>query len=442
MVYFLMCGLAEMSSYSPTTGSFCQYSGEYVDPAFGFAMSWNYWFNWAITVATEVLAAALIMQFWFPGVNVLVWSVVFFVLIVGLNAMTVKMYGETEYWLSFIKVSAVIIFIVVGTLSIIGLVGNHGQVGFQNWHIGDAPFHGGWIGFFAVFLVAGFSFQGTELIGIAAGEADKPQKSIPKAIKSTFWRLVIFYVCAISIVGFLIPYNSSLLINGGSDVNISPFTLIFKDAGLTYAASIMNVIILVAILSACNASMYSATRTLWHMGKSSHAPKIFSYINSRGVPILALIVTAIIGCAFFAINFLDSQTVFLWLLNISSLAGFMAWFGIALSHYRFRKAYKIQGKETRNLFFKAPFFPWASMLSLLMILIIIIGQGLSLLLSNSVSFIHFLSTYIGLLVFLVLYLGCKAIKKTKLVPLKQCKLQLKAIIYNFLIIIISIELTD
>ena len=428
MVYFLMTSLGEMAAYSPTTGTFCEYSTKYVDPALGFTTGWNYWFNWAITVATEVIAAALIMQYWFPDVPIIIWSVFFFLLVLGMNVFSVKIYGEVEYWMSFIKVSTVIIFIVIGALSIVGLTGVGGSVGFQNWHVGDAPFHNGYWGFITVFMIAGFSFQGSGLIGVTAGEAKDPEKSIPKAIKQTFWRLVIFYILAVVVISFLIPYNDPTLIAPGADhdVSISPFTTVFANAGLSSAATIMNIIILTAILSACNASMYSATRILWHLGKTRQAPHIFSKINKNGTPIVALFATGLVGSAFFVVSFLDSGVVFTWLVNVSSLAGFTAWFTVALSHYRFRRAYIKQGKDLKDLPYQSKFFPWAPLLALALVSIVIVGQGINILTSDNSSWtdvaFHFVSTYIGLIVFVVMYLVYKIVKKSKLVKLEECDL--------------------
>ena len=419
MVYFLMCSLGEMACNRPTTGSFCEYSSKYVSPEFGFAMSWNYWFNWAITIAAEITAAALIMQFWFPETHTIVFCIVFFLLIFGLNLFAVHIYGETEYWLSFIKVSAVIIFIVVGGLSIFGLLADHGPVGFKNWHILDGPFHHGLAGFISVFLIAGFSFQGTELIGIAAGEAKEPQKAIPLAIKRTFWRLFLFYILAIGIISFLIPFNSPSLMSTGSDATVSPFTVVFENAGLNSAATVMNVIILVAILSAANASMYSATRVMWHLSSSGQAPKVFKHVNKRGLPIYSLFITALIGSLFFLTSFLGNGTVFIWLVNVSSLSGFIAWFGIALSHYRFRKAIYIQKINLSTLSYKAKWFPYAPLISMLLIVFIIIGQEYQGIFDGNISLTKFLATYIGLFLFIGLIIGFRTIKKTKMIRLQN-----------------------
>ncbi|MBM7072481.1 amino acid permease [Shewanella sp. 202IG2-18] len=422
MVYFLMSSLGEMAAFRPTTGSFCEYSTKYVSPEFGFAMGWNYWFSWAITIAAEITAASLVMQFWYPGVNIIIWSVIFFVAIFALNMFAVHVYGETEYWLSFVKVSAVVIFIVVGTLAIFGLIGTKEAVGFQNWQISGGPFHHGFTGFMAVFLVAGFSFQGTELIGVAAGEAREPQKAIPLAVKKTFWRLFIFYVLAIGVISFLIPFNSPTLISSNSDSTTSPFTQILSNAGFASAATIMNIVVLVAILSAANASMYSATRIMWNLAKSNHAPKTLEYVNKRGLPIAALIITAAIGSLFFLTSLLGNGTVFIWLVNISSLSGFIAWFGIALSHYRFRNAFYAQNRDLNELPYRSKWFPIAPIIAMILILLIIFGQEYESLTSGSMGIEKFLATYLGVFTFIGLIIGYRLIKKTKTIPLEDCDL--------------------
>ena len=432
MVYFLMASLGEMAAHSPVSGTFCEYATRYVDPALGFSTGWSYWFNWAITVATEVIAAALVMQYWYPDSSILMWSSFFFFLVLAMNLFSVRIYGEVEYWLSFIKVTTVIIFIIVGALAIFGLVGHHESVGFKNWHIGDAPFHNGFWGFVAVFMIAGFSFQGSELIGVTAGEAKDPTTSIPKAIKQTFWRLVLFYILTVIVVSFLMPYNNAALIKAGAgeDISVSPFTIIFQNIGLSSAATIMNVIILTAIISACNASMYSATRVLWHLGKTNQAPKIFATTNKNGTPVFALLATGLIGSAFFFVSFVGSGTIFTWLINVSSLAGFIAWFTIALSHYRFRRAYVKQGNSLKDLPFVAKFFPWAPLIALTLVSVIIIGQGISIFRDVDRGWLsltlEFLSTYVGFIAFILLYFGYKFIKKTKLIKLEDCDLTRKS----------------
>lgn len=188
----------------------------------------------------------------------------------------------------------------------------------------------------------------------------------------------------------------------------------------------MNVIILTAIISACNASMYSATRVLWHLGRIKQAPQFFATTNSKGTPMIALLITALIGSSFFFVSFVGSGQIFTWLVNVSSLAGFIAWFTIALSHYRFRRAYIKQGKSLSDLPFVAKFFPWAPIIALILVSVVIVGQGVTMLTMEGRSWssviIEFLSTYVGFFAFVILYFAYKFIKKTKLIKLEDCDL--------------------
>ena len=211
-----MTSLGKMATYMPVTGSFETYASKFVDPAFGFALGWNYWYNWSITIAVEMVAGAMIMQYWFPGIPSLVWSVGILALLFGLNILSSKAYGESEFWFASIKVVAVLIFLTVGVAMIFGIIGNH-YIGLSNFIFLDpksglkGPFPYRFKGILMVFLIAGFSFQGTELVGIAAGESEDPEKNIPKAIKSVFWRIIIFYLGSIFIISALIPFMQALL---------------------------------------------------------------------------------------------------------------------------------------------------------------------------------------------------------------------------------------
>ena len=405
IVYFLMTSLGEMSAYKPSSGSFCDYSNEYVGRSFGFAMGYNYWLNWAITIAAEVSAAAIIMTFWFPEINGAIFSMVFFLAIFIFNIFSVRVYGETEYWLSMMKVGVIVLFIILGLIAL----GHKPQFGTNNWHIAGAPFHNGFLGFLTVFLFAGFSFQGSELVGVAAGEAHEPKKNIPKSIKRTFWRLCLFYILSIGIISLLIPYNDPRLMNQ-SDVTMSPYTLIFQLYLSHYAASFINLVILIALLSAANASMYSSTRIMWYLGKTNQAPKFFAKVNSMAVPFSALMATALIGSLVFISSYVGNGVLFTYLVQISSLSGFIAWFGIAMSHYKFRKNYLPKHGGTKELVYTAKFYPWAQIISMLFI-VFIIGAQFVTLNSSSNSFWSFVMIYSSVILFAALYLGHKFLTK-------------------------------
>lgn len=415
MVYFLMTSLGEMAAFMPSTGSFYIYANNFIDPAFGYALGWNYWYNWAITVASEISAASLVMQFWFPHTSPFIWSAAVFILFVSLNAISTRGFGEAEYWFSFIKVSTIIIFILAGSLMVFGYIG-HDHVGFKNWQINNSPFHGGWIMVLHAVMIAGFSFQGTELIGIAAGECKDPGENIPKAIKQVFWRILLFFVLSIFVISLLIPYTSPQL--ASSDVEMSPFTLVFKQMGIGFAASLINAVILTAILSAGNSGMYASTRMLWYLAKNKHVPVIFSRVNHKGVPIYALLATTLICLLAFLASFFGSGTVYFWLLNASSLCGFIAWLGIAISHYRFRKAYVLQGRDIKKLPYVAKGYPYAPLLAFALCLIIIGGQNYQAFVGERIDWYGLVISYISLPLFVVLWLSYKLIHKTKIVDLK------------------------
>lgn len=419
MVYFLMTSLGEMAAFMPVSGSFSTYATRFVDPSLGFALGWNYWYNWAITIAVELSAAALIMKYWLPDVPSIIWSALFLVLMFVINALSVKSFGESEYWFALIKVITVIVFIVIGVLMIFGIMGGQ-AVGFTNFTKGEAPFNGGFMAILGVFMIAGFSFQGTELVGVAAGESENPARSIPKAIRQIFWRILLFYILAILIIGLLVPYDNPNLISGDiSDIAISPFTIVFEKAGFAFAASVMNAVILTSVLSAGNSGMYASTRMLWVLAKEGKAPKWFAKVTRSGVPINSLIVTALIGALAFLSSLFGEGAVYVWLLNASGMSGFIAWLGIAVSHYRFRKALLAQGRDLSELPYRAKWFPFGPIFAFIICCVVIVGQNYTAFTGEAIDWNGAFVSYIGLPLFLVVWLVYKFSKKTKLVPLEK-----------------------
>lgn len=421
MVFLLMQSLGEMATYLPVSGAFEEYSTRFVSPSFGFAIGWNYWYNWAITVAAELVAAALIMRYWLPDVPSWIWSGTFLVILFLLNALSTRAYGETEFWFSLVKVVTVVIFLVLGILMIVGILGGQSP-GFENWTTGEAPFVGGGLGILAIFMVAGFSFQGTELVGVAAGEAENPEKNVPKAIRTVFVRILLFYVGAITVIGFLIPHTSpNLLTSDVEDISISPFTLVFENAGVLAAASVMNAVILTAILSAGNSGLYASTRMLWALADGGKAPRFLAKVNRRGVPMNALLATTLVGGASFLTTFIGDGDAYVWLVSASGLAGFIVWMGIAWSHYRFRRAYTIQGHDLADLPYRARFFPLGPVVALVLCAVVILGQNYQAFLGE-VDLLGALTAYIGLPLFLALWFGHKLVTGSKMVRYEEADL--------------------
>ena len=415
MIYFLMTSLGELATHNPTSGAFFTYGTKYVEGGFGFALGWNYWYNWAITVAFELVAVQFIMKFWFPDLPGFYWSALFLAVVFGINALTVKGFGESEFFFSLVKVLAIIVFIIFGIFMIAKIMMTPGVATFANWTKGEAPFVGGLSALIGVAMIAGFSFQGTEMVGVAAGESKDPQKTIPIAIKQIFWRILLFYVVCIFIIGTLISYDDPLLLQAASSENIalSPFTLLYEKAGFAFAASVMNAVILTAILSAGNSGMYSSTRMLFNMAQNGSAPKAFAKLDPRGVPMNALYATTAIAALCFLTTFIGEEQVFNWLLNMSGMCGFIVWLGIAVSHYRFRKGYVAQGHKVEDLAYRAKFFPFAPWFAFILCAIVVLGQNYQAVLDG--EWLSVLSTYIGIFLFLAIWLGYKWKYKTKLV---------------------------
>ena len=419
MVYFVMTSLGEMATYLPTSGSFSDYGGRYVDPAFGFALGWNYWLNGAITIAVDLTTAGLITQFWFPHLPSWIFSGIATVLIFIINVMAVGAFGETEYWLSTIKVITIVLFLAIGLLTIFGVLGQGNVDVVANLSAGNHGFVGGISGFVGVLLISGFSFQGTELLGITAGESEDPGKSIPKAMNSIFWRILLFYIFSIIVIAAIINFKDPRLLNPNSTAVMSPFTIVFKNIGFAVAASVMNAVILTSVISSANSVMYASTRILYSLGQEKGAPKFFGRTAKNGIPFYALLATTIICFIAFLTGIFGTQ-IYLFLVDLSSLTGFLAWLGISISHIRFRRAYIAQGKKLEDLPYKAKWFPFGPIVALLMTAAIAINLDPAMLFSEHWG--EGLALYAAIPIFIILYFGYKWKYNTKIIPLEEVDL--------------------
>ncbi|WP_420177699.1 amino acid permease [Kerstersia gyiorum] len=420
MVYFLMTSLGELAACMPVSGSFATYGARYVDDGFGFALGWNYWYNWAVTIAVDLVAAQLVMAYWFPDVPGVIWSALFLCLLFALNYQSVRGFAEAEYWFAAIKVVTVLFFIGAGFLMVLGILKGGEHSGLANWTIGDAPFAGGVATMIGVAMVVGFSFQGTELIGIAAGESEDPARNIPRAVRKVFWRILLFYVLAIFVISLLIPYTDpQLLRNEVSDISVSPFTLVFEKAGLLSAAAVMNAVILTSVLSAGNSGMYASTRMLYNLALEGKAPRIFARLSVNGVPRYALLATAAVAALCFLASIFSPSAIYIWLLNASGMTGFIAWLGIAISHYRFRRGYMHQGRDLNLLPYRAGLFPFGPIFAFVLCLIITLGQNYEAFLNDQIDWLGVVATYIGLPLFLLIWLGYRLVKGGRFVRLDE-----------------------
>lgn len=269
------------------------------------------------------------------------------------NALSVRFFAETEFWFSSIKVIAIILFIILGGLAIFGVIPIKGYTHAPLFHnlVKDGLFPNGFKGVFTTMLTVNFAFSGTELIGVTAGETKNPEKNIPKAIHTTLFRLVIFFIGSITVMASLIPWQKA-------GVNQSPFVLVFNSIGLPFAGDLMNFVVLTAILSAANSGLYASTRMLWSLAHEGMIPLKYAKTNSRGVPMIALVLSMLGGVLALVSSVVAASTVYLVLVSISGLAVVIVWMAIAYSEINFRKAWLKAGHTKSELKFKTPWYPF------------------------------------------------------------------------------------
>ncbi|KAK0485916.1 amino acid permease/ SLC12A domain-containing protein [Armillaria novae-zelandiae] len=403
IVYVTLLLLGEMATQYPIAGSFNAYATRFVSPSYGFALSWNYWFNDAVSVASDLTAAQLVLEYWTDW-HPWVISLLFWVFLVAVNSVHVRAYGELEYWLSSLKVVTVVIFIILGILVNVGVNEDHTYIGSSNWRIPGAPFVGGFGGFAKVFVTASFAYGGTESLGITAGETKNPSKNMPKVVKFVFWRILLFYILSVFLIGLNVPWNYPNLSN--KTTTTSPFTIVFQYSGSKVAASFMNTVILSSVLSAGNHAMFAGSRVLYGLSVTvpPQAPKIFSWTTRGGVPLPALMMTSSISILCFGSSFIGSGQLWGWLQNIVGVSNQIAWLSIGLASWRFRKAWIHQGRSLDELKFRPAWtWPWGPPFVVTTVTALILIQGWSSIIPTF-SVVDFFSLYIEIPVMVVMYL--------------------------------------
>ncbi|KAI5864998.1 amino acid permease [Durotheca rogersii] len=353
MLYCTVQALGELAVCFPVAGSFSAYSTRFIDPSWGFAMGWNYALQWLVALPLEIIAASITISYWNPDLNKAIFVTIFLSAVVAINLFGVKGYGEAEFVFAIIKIIAVIGFILLGIVLNIGGVPGGGYIGGLYWRDPGA-FHNGFKGLCSVFVTAAFAFAGTELVGLAAAETANPRKSLPTAIKQVFWRITLFYIVALFLIGLLVPYDEPrLLLPGSASAAASPFVIAIENAGIEVLPSVMNVVILIAVLSVGNSSVFGSSRTLAALADQSQAPRILSYIDRRGRPLVSIIVASSMGLLAYLADLNEQGLVLGWLVAISGLSSIFTWASICLAHIRFRQAWLQKGHSLRELAFKS-----------------------------------------------------------------------------------------
>jgi len=357
--------LAEMTVVRPVAGSFGVHADEFLHPWAGFSVRYSYWLAQVIAIGSEVVAASIYCRYWFPGVPQWIWIILFSGTMVYVNSRTVSRFGEFEYWFAMIKVVTVVVFLIVGLGLIFG--GRQGvALRFQDVLSSTRMLPHGWSGVWLASSLVIFSFLGIEIVAVTSGEARNPGVTIPRAMKGTIGRLVLFYLGAIFILIMIVPHSEI-------GIRESPFVTVFRAVGVPYAGGLMNFVVLTAALSSMNTNLYLTSRMLFSLSRSGFAPRAFGQVTSWGAPRNALFAStgglfAAVGMALFF-----PQRAYLAMVGVALFGGIFAWMIILVTHFFFRR--RIDPGILRALPLRLPLSPWSSMIALGVLVAITLSSG-------------------------------------------------------------------
>ncbi|KAJ3553181.1 hypothetical protein NM688_g3751 [Phlebia brevispora] len=423
ITYSVMVSLGEMVAYLPISGGHITLAKRFVDPAFSFTMGWNYWYNWTIILPAELSAAAVLINFWNQTINDAAWISICLVVVVCINMLGAGAYGECEFIFASIKVITITGLIILGIVLDLGGGPNHDRLGFRYWkHPGPfAQFSGiegskgRFLGWWAVMTQAAFSFIGTEIVAIAAGEAKNPRRNLPKAIRRVYIRILLFYIGGVSIIGLLVPSDDPSLNLQSKNAAASPFVIAIRHAGIKSLPSVINAALLTSAWSAASSDLYTSSRALYGLAQVGNAPAIFARASRSGLPYVALITCSLFSAlAYMGINGGSGQ-VFGWFANMTSIAGLMTWFGICFTYIRFYKGLKVQGFDRTKLPYYSGLQPYAAYYAMGFCLIICFFSGWSVFLKGQWNTATFVTNYLPLILFPILYTGAKIWKRCPMV---------------------------
>lgn len=412
VVYSLAQSLGEMATYIPVTGSFTVFCTRFISPALGASVGWLYWFSWATSYAIELSIVGQVIQYWSTAVPQAAWISIFLIAFSAMNFFPVKVYGEIEFWASSIKLIAIVGWLIYAFCMVCGAGAGTGPIGFRYWKdpglwgpgnlIPGNTNSGRFLGWLFALVNAAFTYQGSELVGVSAGECANPRKSVPRAINRVFIRIVVFYIMSIFFMGLLVPFNDPHLSDTSQFISSSPFVIAILNSGTRVLDHIFNAVILTTILSAGNSNLYIGSRLLYALGSSNVGPKLLTRTTPSGVPYIGVVITAIFGCLSFLSVSNGSKNAFNWLVSMSTVAGLLTWAAISLCHLRFMRALQYHQISRDSLPFKAKGGRPYAWYSLICIIIIVIIQGFPSFLNFSLQ--DFLTSYISLFIFVILWL--------------------------------------
>lgn len=364
-ILFMMRSLGELAVSYPVSGSFSAYASRFISPLAGYITGWTYWFMWVVTCMAEITAVGVYIHFWLPDLPQWIPALLALVAMTTVNIIAVSAFGEFEFWFALIKVVTIVVMIILGGLMICFGLGNGGvPIGISNLYMNGGLFPMGIKGVVMSLVMVMFAYLGIELIGITAGEAQNPEKTIPAAINKVLWRILIFYVGALAVIMSIYPWNQLGTIG-------SPFVLTFNKLGITAAAGIINFVVLTAALSSCNSGIFSTGRMLYNLSLQNKAPHMFSRLSKRHIPLNGILVSFCFLFIGVILNYIVPAQVFVYVTSVATIGAIWIWGIIVYAQLKFRQ--ELSPEEVKNLKYPALFYPvsnWATLLFLAFVVVI------------------------------------------------------------------------
>jgi len=368
MVFLIMRALGELLTYRPVAGSFAVYAEEFLGPFAGFATGWSYWFMWVVTAMVELTGIGIYVRYWFPDVPQWAPALVVLITLYGANQLAVRVFGELEFWFALIKVVTIVGLILGGLFVIFFHVGELGPTAsFSNlWsHGGFLPF--GILGVLLTLQMVTFAYQGVELIGVTAGEAENPEVVLPKATNGITFRILIFYIGALVVIMSLVPWTEL-------SPDTSPFVFVFEKMRVPAAATIINLVVITAATSSCNSGIFSTGRMLFSLAQRGHAPRALAHLSTQRVPSKGINISAAVMLMAVAVNYLVPEKALVYLISISTIGTLWTWGVIMLAHRNYRRA--VAAGAARAVTFRMPGAPYANWLVIVFLLAVTLMLGL------------------------------------------------------------------
>jgi len=389
----VMLTLGELTTLLPVPGGQVTLAGRFVDPAMAFAMGWNYWYSWVITLPAELSAAAVLINYWNKDINNAVWITITGVVVIVINFLGTRAFGECEFWFASIKVITIIGLIILGLVIDLGGAPTHDRLGFRYWHNPGALVKfeeipgslGRFAGVWSVLIGAAYAFLGTEILGMTAAETQNPTKNIPRAIRGVWVRILLFYILGVFILGLICPSNDPNLTTDTGNAASSAWVVAIQRSGIKVLPHIANACFLTSAWSAGSSDLYTSSRALYGLAKTGQAPKIFTYTNAKGTPVYAVALCAALACLSYMAVSESSNTVFNWFSNMSAVSGMFNWLGICITGIRFRHGLKAQGINPENLPWHSKLMPYAAWWGAIWTVIIILFADWSVFLKGKMG---------------------------------------------------------